>query len=290
MPVSSHAANSGSQWPEWIVGRPSLSGASENVTALKPAFGVAPDLLRRDLRIAEVRDLVRDEAVGVRAAPRLEVPVVVRADRGERELVGVGPHREPLADEAGQERREAQRRVHAVDVHVGDARVHVPRAAAHLVEARRLEAVLARRPADDRVEPDVGELLALPHPRLAAVVGGDDARLVVGELLREAAGERVGRLHHVVVDGDDRVRALARLGLGQPGDLFSATLAPAERLARREVVERHVHSSTSGSCAMSMRTAPSQYARPVTSFSNFFNGAARSGEISTGVRPAARMS
>src|SRR4051812_8750894 len=34
--VSAHAANSGSQTPEWIVGRPNLSGASENVIALKP--------------------------------------------------------------------------------------------------------------------------------------------------------------------------------------------------------------------------------------------------------------
>src|SRR5471030_1690360 len=36
VPVSAHAANKGSQYPEWIVGSPSLSGASENVTALKP--------------------------------------------------------------------------------------------------------------------------------------------------------------------------------------------------------------------------------------------------------------
>src|SRR6478752_10625298 len=36
VPVSAHAAKSGSQWPEWIVGKPSLSGASEKVTALKP--------------------------------------------------------------------------------------------------------------------------------------------------------------------------------------------------------------------------------------------------------------
>src|SRR3954469_5427148 len=36
VPVSAHASNNGSQCPEWIVGRPSLSGASENVTALKP--------------------------------------------------------------------------------------------------------------------------------------------------------------------------------------------------------------------------------------------------------------
>ena len=60
---------------------------------------------------------------------------------------------------------------HAVDVHVGDARVDVPRAAPHLVEAGRLEAVLGRRPADHRVEADVRQHLALPHPRFAAVVG-----------------------------------------------------------------------------------------------------------------------
>src|SRR5579862_9887762 len=36
VPVSAQAANSGSQCPEWIVGRPSLSGASENVAALNP--------------------------------------------------------------------------------------------------------------------------------------------------------------------------------------------------------------------------------------------------------------
>src|SRR6516165_6212827 len=36
VPVSSHAVNNGSQYPEWIVGRPSLSGASEKVTARKP--------------------------------------------------------------------------------------------------------------------------------------------------------------------------------------------------------------------------------------------------------------
>ena len=224
-----------------------MSGASENVTALKPRSALRRISCAGDLGIAEVRDLVRHEALGMRAAPRFEMPVVVRAHRDERELVGVGPQREPLADEAGQERREAERRPHAVDVHVGDARVHVPRAASHLVEAGRLEAVLARRPTDHRVEADVGELLALPDPRLAAVVGVDDARLVVGEALREASGERVGRLDHVIVDRDHGVHAFARLRLRQPRDLLAPALAPAERLAARKIVERHVHAAaTSG--------------------------------------------
>ena len=78
----------------------------------------------------------------------------------------VGELLEPLAGEAGQERREAHRRVDAVEVHVGDARGDVPRAAAHLVETRGLEAVLGDRTADDRVEADVGQLVALEEPRL----------------------------------------------------------------------------------------------------------------------------
>jgi hypothetical protein len=52
-------------------------------------------------------------------------------------------------------------------------------------------------------------------------------------------GERVGRFDDVVVDGDDGVRALARLGLGQPGDRLAPALAAAEVLVAREVVERH---------------------------------------------------
>src|SRR6478752_10206772 len=33
VPVSLHAANSGSQWPLWMLGMPSPAGFSENVTA-----------------------------------------------------------------------------------------------------------------------------------------------------------------------------------------------------------------------------------------------------------------
>jgi hypothetical protein len=36
VPSSEQAANSGSQWPEWMLGMPSPSGFSENVTAWQP--------------------------------------------------------------------------------------------------------------------------------------------------------------------------------------------------------------------------------------------------------------
>ena len=185
---------------------------------LEAAFGVLVDHLRADLGIEQPRQLARDDPVGVGAGPRLEVPVVPRPHRRHREVAVLGDLLQALAGEAGQERREVQRRVHAVEVHVVDALVDVPCAAAHLVEAGGLEAVLGHRPADDRVEADVGQRLPVVHPGLPAVVGVDDARGAVGELLGHAALEGVRRLDDVVVDGDDGVAALGPLGLGQEGD------------------------------------------------------------------------
>ena len=72
-----------------------------------------------------------------------------------RELGDPGRELQPLAGEPGQRRGEVQRRVDAVDVHVGDAGIDVPGAPAHLVEALGLERRLGNGPADDRVQPDV---------------------------------------------------------------------------------------------------------------------------------------
>ena len=155
------------------------------------ALGVAPHLLGSDLGVEQVRELQRDHAAGREPHPLLEHPVVPRPHRREREVGIVGELLQALTGEAGEERREAQRRVHTVDVHVGDARLDVPRAAPHLVEARRLEAVLAHRATDDGVEPDVGQLLPFVDPRLAAVVALDDARRAVGVLRGQAPLEGV---------------------------------------------------------------------------------------------------
>ncbi len=198
------------------------------------------------------------------------MPVVVRTHRGERELIGVGPHREPLTDEPRKEGRKTERRPHAVDIHIGHACVDIPRAASHLVEACRFEAVLSRRSADHRVETDIGKLLTLPHPRLAAVAGVDDARLVAGETLREPSDKRVGRLHDVIVDGDHRIDTFTRHRLRQPRDVFPPTVAASECSVAREVVKRHVHSITSGSFAKSRRVAPSQNAHGVFCRSTVF--------------------
>ena len=149
VPVSSHAAMSGSQWPVCNDGQPEQVGRLGERHRLEPARRVAADLLRADLGVEEVRDLQRDHASGRVRRPVLDDPVVPGPHAGQRELGVVGELLEALARESGEERREAHRRVDAVHVHVGDAGADVPRAAAHLVEAGRLEAVL-RRPAGRR--------------------------------------------------------------------------------------------------------------------------------------------
>jgi len=77
----------------------------------------------------------------MRPGPLLDVPVVPGPERGQAEI-GVGALGEDRAREAGDERREAERREHAVEIHVGDAGLDVVATAPHLVEARGLHAPL----------------------------------------------------------------------------------------------------------------------------------------------------
>ena len=86
----------------------------------------------------------------------------------------------------GDQRREAQTRVHAVEIHVADAGLDVVTAAPHLVEARRLHAPLFFGPTGDRVEPDLRVQVVFVDPGFAAVLEGDD----LGRVLGEVAGMR----------------------------------------------------------------------------------------------------
>ena len=79
--------------------------------------------------------------------------------------VGAG---EELAAEL-REGGEAHRAEHAVGVHVPDPLVDVVAAGAHVVEGGGLDAVLLGRAADHRVEPDVGDLVAVVDPDVGAV-------------------------------------------------------------------------------------------------------------------------
>ena len=173
-------------------------GEGDGVAALA---GDAPHLARHLLGVPDGRDRQRDEAAGMLAAPVVDVPVVVGAQHGDGELAlaGRGLAAEELADEA-RHRGEAERAEHAVGVHVVDARVDVVAAGPQLRERGRLHAVLLGRAARHGVQPHVGDLLALEHPEVGAVLLRDEPRRAILPLRGEVALPHVGRLADVVVD------------------------------------------------------------------------------------------
>ena len=79
-----------------------------------------------ELGVPQHRERHRDEPVGVRTAPLVDVPVVVRLHHREGEVL-VGRRREQPAGEA-RERREVERAEHAARVHVLHPLVDVPAA------------------------------------------------------------------------------------------------------------------------------------------------------------------
>ncbi len=156
------------------------------------------DLSGHEARVPDRGEGERDHPPRVGAAPLVDVPVVVRPQHGEGQVLVLRAG-EVLAAELGVG-REVHRREHAVDVHVTDALVDVPAARADLAEPGRLDAVLVRRPASHRVQADVRRLLPLEHPRVGAILPRDDLGCLVGVLGRNVPGEHVRRLDDVVVD------------------------------------------------------------------------------------------
>ena len=166
--------------------------------------------------------------------------------------------------------------------------VDVPRAAPHLVEAGRLEAVLVDRSADDRVEARRSGALAVEQPVLAAVVVSTTCGARSANFFGQPALERVRRLDDVVVDRDHGVLALraarararsvtlpGRCGRevrvldqfvdvshGMPSSRCAACRAMAAWISRASRVRR----------ARSWRTAPSQYTSAARSRSDAFIG------------------
>ena len=123
--------------------------------------------------------------------------------------------KKPLAAEPEHHRRESERRVDAVDVHVAHALVDVPRAATHLVEADgratewSVECATRRR-----VATDIGLEPAVDQPELSTVLL-HDTRTSLAEAFGQPLGEHVTWLDQMVVDRDDPVELLARLGIGE---------------------------------------------------------------------------
>jgi hypothetical protein len=80
--------------------------------------------------------------------------------------------------------------------------VDVVAADSHVIERGGLNAVLLGRAADDGVEADVGDLVAVVGPDIRPVLAADELRGLVLLLGRQQPVEHPPRLYDVVVDTD----------------------------------------------------------------------------------------
>ena len=179
-----------------VAQRGRILGEAEGVAALggDPAnFGGG------QLGIPDDGDGHRDEPGGIGPAPLVDVPVVVGAHEGQRELgvvTGEDPGRE------GGEGREVHGGQHAPGVHVLHPLVHVVAAGPDLVEALGLEAVLLPGPPRHRVERRRLHHHLAEGPDVGPLVVADQGRRPVQVLGVEVMGEEIRRLDDVVVDTD----------------------------------------------------------------------------------------
>jgi hypothetical protein len=182
----------------WRADRCGVLRERHRVTSL---VGEAPDLLCRLLDVEVREDPARDEPVGMRAAPLVDVPVVVGLDHHEVDL-GIGTLVEHLPGEP-RPVREVEAREITAGRHVEDAGVDLVAPRTHLVVRDRIDVEVLGRLARHRVEAEVAALHVAVPPLLAAGVVGDDTRRELAVLLRHVAVEHVGRLAYVVVDTDE---------------------------------------------------------------------------------------
>ena len=126
------------------------------------ALRVAPHLVRRQLGVPQRDEAQRDEPAARVGAPLLDHPVVVglHAEQPELPVLGLG---EGLAAEAG-ERREAQRRLDVVGVHVLEPGLHLVGARAHLLVGDALHGHLVAGHPHGRVHPQQRTLEVLVVP------------------------------------------------------------------------------------------------------------------------------
>ncbi len=191
-----------------------LGGELGEAHRLEAALGVAVDLVGPDADIGEPRQLQRDDPLGMSARPDLEMPVVPGAETGQAEfgILGAVEHRPA---ESRDERGEAERRPHPVQVHIRHTGVDVVAARPHLLEAGRIHAPFLARSADDRVEADVRVPAVLVEPELRTVGILHHPGRTAGEARRDPPVEEVGRFDQMVVHRDDRDPDRTRLRVGK---------------------------------------------------------------------------
>ena len=175
--------------------------------------GGAVHLGNREIDVPQRQDDQRDVPVRGCGAPFVEHEIV-ECRHARQRRVAVLPLQEDGSREPG-EGGKAQRRFDSVEVHVGQPLHRVVAAGQHLIEARRVDAVILGLLSRHGVETDLGVGLALVLPHLAGrtPLGSrylDDAGPQLLKFGRQAVGPHPRVLDQVVVDGDQLHMILQR--------------------------------------------------------------------------------
>jgi hypothetical protein len=100
------------------------------------------------------------------------------------------------------ESRKVQTGEHPVDAHVPDTLVNVEASRAHLIEARRVHAVILGAHPGDSIQPDIRRPLPLVGPDLIAIGSFHDARRAVAIAGWQVRVEHIRWFDRVVIDAD----------------------------------------------------------------------------------------
>ncbi len=184
--------------------QPEIGGELAEGDGPHAPVGVAPDLGRGQVGIPQRDEAQRDEPAAALAAPLLHHPVVVGLDAQPGQLAVLAPE-ELLAAEA-RIVREAELRLHPVDVHVLQALLDPVTARPHLVVAHTAQLdLLAREPrCGDRALERRAVVLVAP-PRHLGPLGPGLLHVAAPHQLRHPARQQLD------------VRADLAVARGQPG-------------------------------------------------------------------------
>ncbi len=177
-------------------------------------LGVSVDLGDGEFRIGEIRDATRDDPSGMRRVPLLEEPIVPSAHACKPDFSVFG-RREYTTTESCDLGGEIHLRPDPPEIHIRHPRVRVVATPSHLLETKRLELHRFGSPARDRVHSDLRIDGSFKLPDLVTIRCFDQLRTGVPERSRQIALEDVRRFDDVIINGDDRVFHLARIGIGQ---------------------------------------------------------------------------
>jgi hypothetical protein len=167
----------------------------------------AANLLGAFLGVEERHDPARDETLGIRAAPLVDVPVVVRLDHHEVD-VAVGAEVQHLPGEA-RPVGEVEPGELTARRHVAHALVDVVAAGAHVLVPVGVHVEHLGRLPRHRVQPEVSAADVAVVPLLRPVGEIHHPRCVLAVPRRHMTFEHVGGLADVIVDRDeDQVVAL----------------------------------------------------------------------------------